>query len=515
VTPVGKFVAEGRECLARGDAAGALALADAALALDGESFDALQLRSRALYLLGREEEALQTLRRVRVAMQRTLPPAEEDAPFSLPEEPAEAETEMLPYGQDALETLLALHDRTRLEPDLLALLAELAEESGLYELARDVFEELLGLEPERLEAWEGLVHVLWHTNLDAALDAVARALDRFPTHPLFHEYLGVIHYRRRHFTQALAAYRAAINYGSDLPDNYEMLVQCYLALEDTETALAILRALTQREANDAEAHRFAIDIALECDQYDLAMQHAHQLVRLEPSHAETYSYKALVELAMRDWEAAARTLRLGFHKAVDGIFALLELTDMLIEDDALDDALRVADLACALAPDNAEAHAARGKVQKELEAFPDALEAFRQAAALAPQDDLYQTLIGAVLADLEDFPGAMRQFNYVLARHPSDLWTLAQRGVTYLLMGVPERAYADFTHGLEIDPEEADLYFWRACALVKLEDAPAALRDLRRAMDLSEEMFAWMAEEPMLDPLRDDPRFQALLRGEE
>jgi len=81
-----------------------------------------------------------------------------------------------------------------------------------------------------------------------------------------------------------------------------------------------------------------------------------------------------------------------------------------------------------------------------------------------------------------------------------------------------DRALADFTRGIEIDPQDAPLYFWRACALVKQKDIEGALRDLRRAVDISDDIQEWLEHEPSLEPLHHDPRFQELCRlaeGEE
>ncbi len=509
MSSIDAYLIAGRECLQRGDYAGALDQADAALVVEEQSFDALQLRCRALHLLGRDTEALAALREAHVALHQApigQPPAE--LPYPTHEAPADTE----PVNQEALETLIELHARYHLDVDLLTLLGDLAEDALRYDVARDAFEELIGMEPNRLDAWEGLVHVLCHTNLDAALDAVERALEIFPSHALFHEFLGFIHFRRRRYHLALDAYREAIARGADHPDNYEAVIECFLALNELDQAMDELARYTHREANDPETHRFAVEAALDSGQHELALQHAHQLVRLEPSRPETYCYKAWVELALNDWEAAARTLRLGFHKAVDGEFALYELVDILVTDGIHDEALRVADLACALAPDAPDAYAARGKVLKEMGALDEAMEAFRHAASLAPHDDLYQTWIGAVLTAQGDHHGAIRQFNAVLAHRPDDVWTLVHRGLTFLSMDVPERAYADFARGLEIDPEEAHLHFWRACALVKLGDFDAALVDLQTALDQSDELFEGLETEPMLDPLRDDPRFIELLR---
>lgn len=502
---------QGRRKLERGDYPGALALADAVLAQDNASVAALQLRSRALFLLGQDNEALQTLRRAHAVLQTLLPGVLDFDAFPEFEQTSDLEIFAGESGVETLETLIALRERHSLDAELLDLLAALAEDAGRLEIARSAYYELVAIDASRLDAWEGLVHVLCHGDLDAALETLTRAQGLFPAHALFFEFLGFIYFRRRKFQQAIRAYRQAISLGAEHAENYQALVECYLALEEDETALELLQQLAHYGANDVDTHCFIIEVALQCRQLDLAISHAHQLVRLQPSHAETYCYKAWGEIATGDWPSAERTLRLGFHKAVDGAFALFELVEMLLADEDTDHALQVVRLAIELAPHHPESSAARGKVLREIGRLDEAFEAFREAATLAPHDDTYRTWMGVVLDNMGDYSQAMQHFDDVLSRMPSDVWTLSNRGLCYLALNDPQQALLDFRRGIDIDPEDAPLFFWCACALVKLGQHDQAFRELRRAVDLSEEMFAWLAEEPILLPLHNDPRFRALL----
>jgi tetratricopeptide (TPR) repeat protein len=499
-----------RELLHAGSLHEALTAADDALADDAGSFDALELRSRALYLLGREAEAVQTLRAAGVALRAMADAPPPGEPFEMALEPPLLES-ATPFGSQAMETLLDLRAWRRIDVELLGLLARLAEDNEEYELARDVFEEIIAQDPANLDAWEGLVHVLSHTDLDAATSALDRAMAVFPRHPFFHEFAGFVLFRRRLFAQALSAYERAITIGGGEFDNFESMAECHLALGALDEALALARRAARHFPDDVDAHRFAAEIAVEADLHDIALEHTHQLARLQPSHAETYTYNAWVEIASGDWTAAERTLRLGFHKAMDGAYALLDLVDMLIDDGDADAALRVAEYAETLAPDHAEVMAARGKALREMGMLDQALEAFERAATLAPQDDTYQTWIGVVLDNMSEFDQAIRRFSAVLARRPDDIWTLTNRGITFLAIRRFVQALADFNRGLASDPDDPVLHFWRACARVQLDDKGGALDDLRHAVDFSDEVPTWLPQEGLLDPLRDDPRFQALL----
>ncbi len=501
----------GRAKLRQGEYLAALTCADTALGQEAASFEALQLRSRALFLLGRDTEALQVLRKVHAVLHQPLAllpdPDEMDAPGPEPEI-----TAFDGSGSEALETLLALRERYQLDDDLLMLLAELAEDAGRYEIAREAYDELTSIAPARQDAWEGRVHLLCHEDLDQALQVVRDALKRFPSQAVFYEFLGYIYFRRRLYRQAIAAYRTAITHGTEHMENYESLIQCYLALNDTEAALELTRVLAHQHPNDPEAFRFAVEVTINCGHLALALEHTHQLLRVRPSHAEAYCYKAWVEVQMGDWALAERSLRLGFYKAIDSPDGLFELVDLLLDSGQADDAMRVATLLESLAPDHPESSAARGRVLREIGAYPEAYNAFDHAAALSPQDDTYQTWMGIVLDNMGEYHAAIRLYTRVLSRHPADVWTLTNRGLSYLALEMLDRALTDFNLGLDLDPEEGPLYFWRACARLKRGEPEIALGDLRRAVDMSEEIYEWLDAEPLLDALRPDPRFQALMR---
>jgi len=516
---------QARSHLKQRNFAAALSLADSVVAMDGNCVEALQLRGQALFHLGRDAEAIQALREIHAVLHRGTESddlGESDYLLPLPDDDEESAARLgllladdQVQAEEVLELLQALRVRYRLDADLLGLLAEMAELAGRYDVAREALEEIIEEDPARVEAWETLVHLLAREDLDGAQAMLTQALRYFPAHPLFYEFYGFIHYRRRQFRLAIDAYRQAIKLSNEQPDPYQALAQCYLAMGDTGAVLDLLRQLIERWPDDVETQQFVIEVAIQLDHLALAQNAGNQLLRLQPSHPDTYCYRALVEIARRDWEAAERCLRLGFHKAVDGPVALFNLVDLLLESDDLEDGLLVSNLACELAPEHPEAHAARGKIFREMGAFTDAQDAFRFAASLAPLDDTYQTWQGVVLDNMEQYPEAIRIFDAVLARHPDDVWTLCNRGLSYLSLGLPDRAHADFARGISHDPHDAPLYFWRACAYAQSGHTAEALADLGRALDLSDEIHTWLEEETSLDPLRNNPRFRQLLYPDE
>ncbi len=511
MSPIQQYLNISRERMAREDFAGALAQAEAALELDAASIDALQLRGRALYYLRREAEAVDALRRVHAVLAQEIT-ADEDTPVT--RDPFAEMTLSERFGLDAdlLEILRALRKHQAFDGELLHLMAELAIDAGQFALARELYDELVRDDPSRMASWEGLLNLLVQEDLDAAREALDQALRLFPTQPLLYEYLGFIHYHRYQYHDAVTAYHQAITLGGDRSENYQALAQALLALHEDDAVLKTLQLLLHRWPQAVETQQFVVEVALEIGQIDAARAATRQLFRQEPTHADTYRYLALTEIADDNWDAAEHALRLGFHKALDGAGALFALVEQLIELNEPEDALRVAELARAWAPEHPESAAARGKVLRELGAFSEALESFRIAARLAPADETYQTWQGVVLDNLGEYEEAMAVFDAILDRQPRDGWTLCNRGLTGLTLGRANQALADFSRCIEIDPYDATAFFWRACALVKLGKMSDALWNLSHALDMDEELHEWLEDEQMLDPLRHDARFRKLLR---
>ncbi|MDH5234869.1 MAG: protein kinase [Gemmatimonadota bacterium] len=205
-----------------------------------------------------------------------------------------------------------------------------------------------------------------------------------------------------------------------------------------------------------------------------------------------------------------------------------------------------------LDPDLPEAHAARGFALALLERFPEADQEFERAMALDPNqfesryfyarscvqrgqlskalelfDDanraredheaLYfaaQTL--SALGRTADAVVAYRRALPVIERHlelnPDDARAITMAAVCCSRLG-------DRTRGLEwarlatlADPEDASVCYNVACLLALEGETTRALDNLERAFRVGFARQDWVAHDPDLESLRDDPRFQALIR---
>ncbi len=152
----------------------------------------------------------------------------------------------------------------------------------------------------------------------------------------------------------------------------------------------------------------------------------------------------------------------------------------------------------------------------------EAAEHFREACALVPEayDSWY--LLGMCYRRLGD-TGRARNANFEcieamkrwVKSHPDDTraWTM---GASVLAeMGEPDRAAAWVGRAVAIDRDEAIIQYNAACVYVALGRPDDALASLEAAVRYGKISTDWIRNDPDLDPLRGDPRFQALVAASE
>ena len=64
---------------------------------------------------------------------------------------------------------------------------------------------------------------------------------------------------------------------------------------------------------------------------------------------------------------------------------------------------------------------------------------------------------------------------------------------------------------VRILPDNATAHYNLACSLALLQRTPAAMRSLRRAIDLGYSDVDWMLQDPDLDDLKNHPEFESLV----
>src|SRR5205085_2403599 len=183
------------------------------------------------------------------------------------------------------------------------------------------------------------------------------------------------------------------------------------------------------------------------------------------------------------------------------------------------DARREFDIALSLNPMLYEAHYFYGRACFTEGKFEEAVFHYRSAWSVRPED--YQAILLSIdgLAKLgrgDELLQAARQGIKLADTHlelnPDDARAWYLSAAALMRVGQRDQALERGHRAFAIDPEDAGVLYNLACnyALAGLTDE--AIDHLAKALQNGFGQREWLENDSALDPLRDDPRFQALLR---
>lgn len=164
------------------------------------------------------------------------------------------------------------------------------------------------------------------------------------------------------------------------------------------------------------------------------------------------------------------------------------------------------DRAVLLDPLNPRAFRAQGSVAYAARHYADALPPLQRALELNPKMTFAHSLVGNSLLGLGRTANALNEFE-------------AETGPEFSLTGIAiaqhrlgnqataEKAFAD----LQSQVGDAAVY-QQSEVLVQWGRNSDAMARLQRALQVGDSGLTYAATDPFLDPLRSDPRFQALLK---
>jgi tetratricopeptide (TPR) repeat protein len=115
------------------------------------------------------------------------------------------------------------------------------------------------------------------------------------------------------------------------------------------------------------------------------------------------------------------------------------------------------------------------------------------------------------MAQKRDLAFEIGFFERVLRREPSYIDVIEILGGLYTRVGRVRDGLRMDRRLVRLQPGNPTAHYNLACSLALTKRPGDALRSLRRAVDLGYRDFAWMREDPDLEPLRDHPQFRALL----
>ncbi len=261
-----------------------------------------------------------------------------------------------------------------------------------------------------------------------------------------------------------------------------------VALQTFSRAIEISPRYARAYAGIADCHSFlALYFGRGAESIDAADAASARALELEPDLSDAHASRGLALLLRRDFDQAEVHLR-----------RAIELDPRLYEP-----------------------HYIYGRVCFSQGRAAEAAEHFREAAAIVPEAYDAWYLLGMCYRRLDDRSRARHaSFECIEAMkrwvkvHPDDTraWTM---GASVLAgMGEPDRAMSWIARAVTVDKDEAIIQYNAACVYVSIGRLDEAIGALEAATKMGVIAKDWMKNDPDLDPVRNDPRFAALIADE-
>ena len=251
-----------------------------------------------------------------------------------------------------------------------------------------------------------------------------------------------------------------------------------------------------------------------------------QVVAVDPSYAKAWALMALAQAELRfrhdkqadPLPAAEKALELDPNLAEAYCVKARYLAERGLRDEA-DGEIAIA---LRLDPDSWEVNKEAAILTFRQGRFNDAIPYFEKATALVEGDYHSSGLLVTCYHGLNDAEGVRRSAETTFARvekavtqDPSNGAALGYGAVSLAALGRADRAREWAQRALLIDPDNTTMRYNLACGFAThLHDADAAVELLLPYADkFDPALVAHFTVDPDIDPIRDDPRFQAMLDG--
>jgi adenylate cyclase len=297
------------------------------------------------------------------------------------------------------------------------------------------------------------------------------------------------------------------------------------------------KAIEQRGTTDPEAYK----LYLMARQYSItgnfgSARRSEAIIRLcrrateiDPNYARPWALMASAQIRLRFFFgregsdgliAAERALELDGNLAE----AHAAKARVLAQNARLDDALREMEIALRLDPESYEVNFAAGQLYYVTRRFDESILHFEKAATTVETDFSAAGMLVSCYAAIGDKEGARRAARRALERcekivavEPDNGSAMGFAVGALAALGEAERAKEWAERALLLDPDNINLRYNFACSLITdLHDFDAALDLLApRFESMGIEVLNWVKTDPDLDPIRDHPRFKAMLAATE
>jgi adenylate cyclase len=297
------------------------------------------------------------------------------------------------------------------------------------------------------------------------------------------------------------------------------------------------RAIEQRGTTNPEAYKLYLlardykvsGNAGSAHRNEAIIRLCRRATEIDPNYARPWALMAGAQAELRNYlgregdgglVAAERALSLDPNLAE----AHAAKARVMLAEGRHDEARREIEIALRLDPESYEVNSAAGRWNLGMRQFGEAIQFYEKAAG-AMETDFHAAgmLIGCYNA-LGDAAGARRAAQRALARTEKIVALEPDNGsaVSFLVsalltLGQTERAKEWIERATLLDPDNLNMRYNFACTFINdLHDFEAALELLGPLLEkFRMDGVRWMRTDPDMDPIRDHPRFKAMVAAAE
>jgi tetratricopeptide (TPR) repeat protein len=242
--------------------------------------------------------------------------------------------------------------------------------------------------------------------------------------------------------------------------------------------------------------------------YDASVAAAGRAIAIAPNLADAHS---TLGLTLFQGRLDARAAREPFERSVQTgsgeATVLARYAQYSARTGRKDEAAAAIKRALRLDPLNALIFRASGTIEYAARRYAESIPPQRQALAMNPKMSIAHAAIGDALMMLGKLDEARAEY----AAEPTQDFALAGRAIVEHRLGNASAAAAAMK---ELIAEGGDRALYQQGQVqAQWGETEAAIATLEKARSLVDSGLIYARNDPMLDPLRDDPRFQRLLKG--
>jgi adenylate cyclase len=296
------------------------------------------------------------------------------------------------------------------------------------------------------------------------------------------------------------------------------------------------KAIENRGTNDVEAY----NLYLMARQYSVTgnfgnAQRNETIVRLcqraidiDPNYAKAWALMASAQLSLRlhlrregdgGLAAAERALELDQNLAE----AHSAKATVLFSRGDYDGAIAEIDIALRLDPDSYEVHVAAARWNYAQHRIEEAIRHFEKAVSLMENDYWAAGMLLACFRTINDTERAriaagitLERVEKAVAQDPGSGSAMSFGVAALVTLDQTDRALEWAERARLLDPDNLNMLYNIGCALIAINQFDAAMDMLEPGFQkLGIEALNWSKADPDLDPIRDHPRFIAMMEAQE